>query len=235
MDPTSQPDFYTVQRHFKFIVNLVKADHPKSCLSWKRLHVASFCPGSCWVISKPGSCLFKTSFFGAPPSQCIRSATKIYSLFLSFLIFSKRLLIRQMRWSLNILWQVWELFTKAKNSEGKPAFTLNHAWGDSPTTHLICVGLVLARSLVVAPIADCMHCIFWIAWAVRSTYLRQLLNGKPRQSNWNNQWQQNRMEPAEKKKDRKPSLIKRISRKFSLGSKPKLSEEDLIFLVSCVV
>ena len=42
------------------------------------------------------------------------------------------------------------------------------------------------------------------------------------------------MEPAEKKKDRKPSLIKRISRKFSLGSKPKLSEEDLIFLVSFV-
>ena len=48
------------------IVNLVKADHPKSCLSWKRLHVASFCPGSCWVISKPGSCLFKTSFLGLP-------------------------------------------------------------------------------------------------------------------------------------------------------------------------
>ena len=94
----TQPDFYTVQRHFKFIVNLVKADHSKSFLPWKRLHVVSFCPGSCWVILKPGSCLFKTSFFGAPPSQCTHSATKIYPLFLCFFIYSKRLLIRQMRW-----------------------------------------------------------------------------------------------------------------------------------------
>ena len=28
----TQPDFYTVQRHFKFIVNLVKADHSQSFL-----------------------------------------------------------------------------------------------------------------------------------------------------------------------------------------------------------
>ena len=94
----TQPDFYTVQRHSTLIVNLVKADHSKSFLPWKRLHVVSFCPGSCWVILKPGSCLFKTSFFGAPPSQCTHSATKINPLFLCFFIYSKRLLIRQMRW-----------------------------------------------------------------------------------------------------------------------------------------
>ena len=28
----TQPDSYTVQRHFKFIVNLVKADHSQSFL-----------------------------------------------------------------------------------------------------------------------------------------------------------------------------------------------------------
>ena len=43
---------------------------------------------------------------------------------------------------------------------------------------------------------------------------------------------ENKEEKKEERKESKPSLIKRISRKFSLTPKPKLSEEDIQTLVS---